>query len=308
MQPNREAYRPAAEQLEALAAQRPAGTGGGGSRAGGGRRADGAPRAELIRVGDELFALGRLLAREPRLRRALADPARAGGQRADLLRSVLAGKVGDDVLELGATLVAGRWPAAGDLRDAVERLGVDALLAAADQAGELAEVEDELFRFGQVVDGAPELAAVLGDPITPVEQRASLIDDLLGTGTPEEGGAGSGAGAPGAKVGPVTARLIRHALSGFGGRGFATSLSRLVELAAARRERRVAYVTTAVPLSEQEETRLGARLAGMYGREVSLKITVDPRIIGGLSVLVGSDLYDGTVVRRLNEVRTALTK
>jgi F-type H+-transporting ATPase subunit delta len=35
---------------------------------------------------------------------------------------------------------------------------------------------------------------------------------------------------------------------------------------------------------------------------------VDPRVLGGVSVLVGSDLYDGTVLRRLNDTRNALTK
>jgi F-type H+-transporting ATPase subunit delta len=82
----------------------------------------------------------------------------------------------------------------------------------------------------------------------------------------------------------------------------------LVELAAQKRDRSVAYVTTAVPLTDADEERLAARLADMYGRAVSLKIDVDPRIIGGMRVKVGSDLYDGTVVRRLTEARTALTK
>jgi F-type H+-transporting ATPase subunit delta len=271
MQPNRESYQPAADKLGSLA--------------------EGAAPEELISISDEVLAIGRLLGREPRLRRALADPARAADQRVELLRAVLSGKVSDGVLELVTALISGRWPHASDLLDAVERLGVDALLAAAERADELAEVEDELFRFGHVVDGSPQLAATLGDPVAPVDQRASLVDDLLSD-----------------KAKPVTVRLVRLALVGFGGRGFSASLGRLVELAAERRERQVAYVTSAIPMTEQEEERLGARLSEMYGRGISLKITVDPRVIGGLSVQVGSDLYDGTVLRRLTDVRAALTK
>jgi alkanesulfonate monooxygenase SsuD/methylene tetrahydromethanopterin reductase-like flavin-dependent oxidoreductase (luciferase family) len=45
------------------------------------------------------------------------------------------------------------------LLDATERLVVAALLSSAERAGELAEVEDELFRFGQVVAGNTALAA-----------------------------------------------------------------------------------------------------------------------------------------------------
>lgn len=289
MQPNREAYQPAAEQLGSLA-----GT---------------ATPEVLLGISEEVLAVGRLLGREPRLRRALADPARAGEERVGLLGSVLSGKISDDVLALVSALVTGRWPTASNLLDAVERLGVDAVLASAERADELAEVEDELFRFAQVVDGSPELAAVLGDPMAPLERRESLVDDLLGFRPAASGAEGAGAtGSGGAKAHIVTVRLIKVALTGFGGRGFAASLSRLVEMTAARRERQVAYVVSAVPLTDQEEARLGARLAQMYGREVSLKIIIDPKIIGGLSVQVGSDLYDGTVLRRLTEIRGALAK
>ncbi len=231
------------------------------------------------------------MAREPRLRRALADPARSPEDRAGLLRTVLAGKVGDEALGLLEALVSARWSGPNALRDAVERLGVDALLAGAERADELSDVEDELFRFGQIVDGSPQLATVLGDPTAPMEHRTALIADLLG-----------------GKAKPTTVRLAQLALAGFGGRSFGASLSRLVDLAAARQERQIAYVTSAIPLSDQAEERLGAALSQRYGRAVSVKVTIDPEILGGLSVQIGSDLYDGTVLRRLVEARAALTK
>ena len=110
------------------------------------------------------------------------------------------------------------------------------------------------------------------------------------------------------KAKPTTVRLAQLALAGFGGRSFGTSLSRLVDLAAARRDRQIAYVTSAIPLSDEDEERLGATLARRYGRPVTVKVTIDPEILGGLSVQIGSDLYDGTVLRRLAETRAALTK
>lgn len=67
-------------------------------------------------------------------------------------------------------------------------------------------------------------------------------------------------------------------------------------------------MTVAAPLSDEEEQRLGARLSAIYGREVSVRQTVNPDVLGGVSVRVGSDLYDGTVLRRLNETRNALAK
>jgi F-type H+-transporting ATPase subunit delta len=82
----------------------------------------------------------------------------------------------------------------------------------------------------------------------------------------------------------------------------------LVEFAAARRDATVAYVVSAVVPTEAEERDLVDRLSRMYGRQISLKIEVKPQIIGGISVRVGSDLYDGTVLRRLAEARAALTR
>jgi F-type H+-transporting ATPase subunit delta len=204
---------------------------------------------------------------------------------------VLSGKLSEEAVDLVGTLVAGRWSTPGELLTAVERLGVDALLAGAERAGELGDVEDELFRFGQVVGGDNRLAAALGDSSADVARRSELVRDLLD-----------------GKVHPVTLRLAQLALAGFGGRGFSASLTRLVELTAQRRDRSVAYVTSAVPLSEADENRLVDRLSELYGRPVSLQIDVDQRIIGGMRVKIGSVLYDGTVARRLSEARTALTK
>src|SRR5690606_21070236 len=186
-------------------------------------------------------------------------------------------------------LCGGRWPAAAGLRDGCEQLGVQPLRASAEASGDLADVEDELFRFGQVVSGDPVLAAALGDRSTPAAQRAELTELLLA-----------------GKASEVTRAAVRVALGGFGGRGVGAALTRLVELAAERRDRSIAYVTVAAPLSDDEERRLGAALSARYGREVAVKTTVDPRVIGGVRVRVGADLYDGTVARRLAQARNAL--
>jgi len=268
---SRESYTVATERLEAHA-----------------RRAN--PETIVGTAGDVL-AVADLLRREPRLRRALSDPARSGDDRQGLLSSLLGNKVGKPAVEMTGALVAGRWSAPSELLTATERLGVEALLASADRAGDLGEVEDELFRFGQVVFADPALAGALGDVVAPPSQRATLVKALLD-----------------GKAKPVTVRLVEVALAGFGGRSFDGALTRLVELAADRRDRQVAYVTVAAPLTDEEERRLGTKLAELYGREISVKQLVQPEILGGMSVRVGSDLYDGTVLRRLTDTRNALAK
>ena len=250
-----------------------------------------ATEAQLYTVADEILSVASLLRAEPRLRRALTDPSRAGSERAELIRSLLSGKLSKPTVDAMGKLVGGRWGRPADLLDATERLGVDAVLRAAEKGGKLADVEDELFRFGQIVSGNPELAVTLSDPGAPTGRRVKLVEDLLK-----------------GKSQPATIRLIEVALEGFGGRSFEFSLTRLVELTAAKRDREVAYVTVAKPLDDAAEERLSAKLSELYGRPVSLKVDVNPRVVGGVSVRVGSDLYDGTILRRLNEAKQAFAK
>jgi F-type H+-transporting ATPase subunit delta len=247
--------------------------------------------AQLATVADEILSVAGLLRAQPRLRRALTDPARSGEDRAELLRSLLAAKLSATTVEALTTLVSGRFSRPTELLDVTERLGVDAVLASAEKAGKLAEVEDELFRFGQIVSGTAQLAVTLSDVGAPAGRRAKLVEDLL------QG-----------KSQPATVRLVEVALEGFGGRSFDSSLTRLVELTAAKRDREVAYVTVAKPITDADEQALAAKLSALYGRQVSLQIIIDPSIIGGVSVKVGSDLYDGTILRRLNAAKQAFAK
>jgi F-type H+-transporting ATPase subunit delta len=247
-----------------------------------------ATAAQLASVADEILSVAGLLRAQPRLRRALTDPSKPGEARADLLRSLLAGKISETAVTVLATLVSGRFSRPTELLDATENLGVQALLASADRDGKLGDVEDELFRFSQIVAGDSALAVTLSDPGASVERRVKLVGDLLK-----------------GKVHVATGRLAEVALDGFGGRGFEGSLTRLVEATAEKRNREVAYVTVAKPLTDAEEQALAAKLSTIYGREVSLKVSVDPAVIGGVSVRVGSDLYDGTILRRLNAAKQA---
>ncbi|MBG0561898.1 F0F1 ATP synthase subunit delta [Actinoplanes aureus] len=250
-----------------------------------------ATAAQLATVADEILSVAGLLRGQPRLRRALTDPSRPGADRAQLFKSLLAGKVSEACVNTVSVLAAGRFSRPVELLDATERLGVEALLASAERDGKLADVEDELFRFAQIVSGNSRLAVTLSDVSASVEERVKLVRDLLK-----------------GKVHVATGRLVEVALTGFGGRGFEASLTRLVEATAAKRDREVAYVTVAKPLTDADEQSLAAKLSALYSREVSLKVDVDPSVLGGVSVRVGSDLYDGTVLRKLNQAKQAFAK
>src|SRR5579875_3590245 len=116
-----------------------------------------AAQTDFGRLGDEMFAFTALLDREPALRRTLSDPAREGSARAGLATGLLRGRLGEESLDLVGCLAAGRWSEPGDLPD-----------------------EDELFRFGRVVNGQPELRSALSSPFLPAESKQDLLGALLG--------------------------------------------------------------------------------------------------------------------------------
>jgi F-type H+-transporting ATPase subunit delta len=243
----------------------------------------------LRKVADEILAVRDVFAGEPRLRRALTDPGRQAEDRSGLVEQVLSGKVSSGALKIIVALARGRWSTPGELLGGLETIGVEALLTAAAGDNVLAEVEDELFRFTRLVEGDAELLGALTNSSVAADGRAGLIRTLL-TG----------------KANAVTIRLAELAVHRYGGRGFDAALTSLVDKVAAKREQRLAYITVATPLPEDQESRLTQRLSDIYGQPVSAKVTVDPAVVGGIRVQIGHDLYDGTVARRLTEARKAL--
>ena len=251
-------------------------------------RVTGHPRAatgdELLTLADELFAVARLLEGQPSLRRALSDPAAKPDDRAGLVQRLLGGKVSGNALDLVQTLARQRWSRPLDLVEAAESLATEASLDAADARGELEDVEDELFRFGRIVAGDPDLSRVLGDRAAPAAGRSALLDRLL-----------SG------KVSPVTEQLLRNVLTGSYVGSAENAIERLSETASARRGRSVAHVTTAVALTPAQEQRLTQVLARLYGRTIGLQVTVDPDVLGGLVIRVGDEVIDGSIAHRLED-------
>jgi F-type H+-transporting ATPase subunit delta len=237
-------------------------------------------------LGNELFAVAGLLSNEPALRRALTDPSRSPEARAGLASAVLSGKVSADCVGLAGSAAAARWSAPGDLTDAMEQAAVQAIVAAAEHEGRLDELEDELFRFGRVVGSAPELRIALTNPFVPADAKRQLLSDLLAT-----------------RVTPEALRLITQAAVNPLGRSLDVSLEEYARLAARRRERLVAEVHVAVPLTGQQRDRLAAALAGAYGHQVHLNVVLDPKVGGGMTVRVGDELIDGSVATRLAEAR-----
>jgi F-type H+-transporting ATPase subunit delta len=67
-----------------------------------------------------------------------------------------------------------------------------------------------------------------------------------------------------------------------------------------------AEVRSAFELTEQQRTDLIKELGAMAGAEVRVKVEIDPELIGGVLVRVGSKVYDGSVRGQLAELRERL--
>jgi F-type H+-transporting ATPase subunit delta len=240
-------------------------------------------------LGNELLAVAGLLASQPVLRRALADPSRPGEARSQLATSVLQGKVSDAASGLVAAAAAGRWSVPSDLTDAVEQMAVQAIAAAAELEGRLDNLEDDLFRFGRIVANQPDLRIALTNPFAPAQAKSDLLSQLLA-----------------GKVTPEALRLITEAAVSPLGRSLDLSLEEYARLAARRRERIVAEVHAAVALTDDQRARLAATLATAYGHQVHLNVVVDPKVVGGMTVRVGDELIDGSVATRLATARRGL--
>jgi len=244
---------------------------------------------DSVKLAEELAAVTVLLDREVSLRRVLTDPSRSGQDKAQLVGSLLSGQVSGETVDLVSGLVRSRWSGARDLVDAVEELAAYAEVIAAEKAGSLDDVEDELFRFGRIISGSHELRAALTEPKAGKAAKAELIKKLLG------GRANAG-----------TVRLVTTLVANPRGRSLEGGLESCSKLAAARRGRVVALVTSAIPLSDRQKERLAAALAGLYGRQVHLNIDVDPAVQGGVRVQIGDEIIDGTVASRLEGARQGL--
>lgn len=240
--------------------------------------------ADLPRIGTELFFAASVLDGSAALRRAFTDPAAGAQLKHQLVGQLFGEKVDAATLECLSKAVELRWSRPRDLVDALERCGVEALVADAERDGTLDNVEDELFRFERIVDGDRELQYALTNRM-PVAAKRELLGSLLRD-----------------KASPVTVSLVQQAAAGRY-RSFAAALVEFERLAAARRQRLIATVRVAHPLDEPSSDRLADALSRRYGGRVHLNVIVDPDVLGGVRVEIGDEVVDGTVATRLEDVR-----
>ncbi|HEV3451473.1 MAG TPA: ATP synthase F1 subunit delta [Acidimicrobiia bacterium] len=173
-------------------------------------------------------------------------------------------------------------------RDRIEAYA-HAMLDVARGEGPLADIEDDLFRFARTFESSDDLRVALTDPGLPVERRFSVVDDLM------EG-----------KALAASVALTALVITGGHAADLPAIVDRFVELAAAEREREVAEVRTVVPLNAEQQRRLAVALGRATGKQVDVKVVIDPSVLGGIVARVGDVVIDGSVRHRLEQLKEQL--
>jgi F-type H+-transporting ATPase subunit delta len=170
----------------------------------------------------------------------------------------------------------------------VDRVYARALFDAAQEDGRLEPVRDEVAQLAQAVEEVPELKELLRNPQLDPRAKAAALEDVLSGGE----------------------QLVRNfvlLLADKGRAGIFEDVAREFERLIAEHEGIVhAELTTAVELSDKEARDLLGQIEQAAGRKVEATRTVDPGLIGGVVLQVGSYRLDASVRGRLERLRREL--
>ena len=236
-------------------------------------------------LGRQILALAHQVAVNS-LESPLTDPGRESEDKAVLARRLFEGTVDGRVVDLLSAMVRGRWSKPVDLISALHDLGIEAILAGAHADGAVGEIEQQLFDVHERIADDRELREALAPSRrTRTEARVRLAEAVF-------------AAHISAPAMSLLRWCVRHRAEG----GPLRNLRRVVELAAAMRQRTIADV----PMTTAQESRLRTILERRLGTRIDLNCEVDPEVIGGARVMIRNHVLDHTVRGAVAELRTRL--
>ena len=166
----------------------------------------------------------------------------------------------------------------------------EALFDLAREAGALDQVEGDLKSLQSAFDGSADFRAFLKSPVYDADAKARAIAAIADK---------AGASALTKNFLGVVARNRRlFVLDGVLKAFFAKLASHRGEISA--------EATSAAPLSDDQLTRLRGEIEGIVGKAVNLQARVDPALLGGLVVKVGSTMIDSSLRTKLNRLKSKL--
>ena len=234
----------------------------------------------------ELFFVADVLGSNISVRRALTDTSRDAAAKGALIKDLLASKVGKATVGLLTELSALRWSGAKDLVQVIEQLAIEAEATAANISGELDRVENEMFVISNTISNSSELRKAFKSDAQVA--KAQLAAELLKNASSS------------------TTKLVSQMVNAWRGRSIESAFADFQWALAARRNRVIALVRIAAPMSQAQQDRLEAALNKQVGQPVRMNIEIDPAVLGGVSVKFADEMVDGSVSNRLAGAARAL--
>ena len=172
----------------------------------------------------------------------------------------------------------------------IARPYASALFDLASSENQLASVETSLSDVSRLIGESADFARFLRSPVISADEKATALDAVLAR----------------AKTNGLVANFLK--LVAQNGRLFALDAIIIAfrELAAEARGEVTADVTSAAPLSAAQAKSLGETLKAKIGKSVTLNQFVDPSLIGGLQVKVGSQMIDSSLKTKLAAMKIAM--
>jgi F-type H+-transporting ATPase subunit delta len=151
-------------------------------------------------------------------------------------------------------------------------------------------VESDLVALAGLIGESPDFSRFLRSPVITGDDKAVAMDAILAR----------------ANVSNITANFVK--VLARNGRLFAlpTVIAGFRELSAKARGEVSADVTSAAPLSREQVANLAETLKAKIGKTVTLSEHVDPSLIGGLVVKVGSQMIDSSLKTKLTAMKIAM--
>jgi F-type H+-transporting ATPase subunit delta len=234
----------------------------------------------------ELFFVADVLGSNISVRRALTDTSRDAAAKSTLIKDLLASKVGTAAVGLLTALSALRWSGAKDLVQVIEQLAIEAEATAANISGELDRVENEMFVISNTISNSSELRKAFKSDAQVA--KAQLAAELLKNASSS------------------TTKLVSQMVNAWRGRSIESAFADFQWALAARRNRVIALVRIAAPISQAQQDRLESALNKQVGQPVRMNIEIDPTVLGGVSVKFADEMVDGSVSNRLAGAARAL--
>ena len=166
----------------------------------------------------------------------------------------------------------------------------ESLLQLADEAGEAEEIGSELWQLRELWTADPGFATLMSSAAIEHDERRASLQRIFGSG----------------RVSP----LVLNLLLVLNDRHRTVILPALCEAYRSRLDKRLkreeVHVTSAQPLSDEQRGVLRSRIKQLTGHDTDLFEKVDAQVLGGIAVQIGDRLYDLSLRRELQDLRTTL--